>query len=137
MSHRPVTTTETVPTALGQKITTGPHTLAADEPASLGGHDTGPTPYELLGAALGSCTNLTLRMYATQKGWPLEGVTTTVSHEKVTGEDNLKHDAFHRAITLTGPLDDGQRARLLEIAERCPVSRTLKSAEVEMTYQLL
>lgn len=136
MSHRPVTVTETTPTPYAQTATTGPHRLSADEPASMGGHDTGPTPYELLGTALGACTNMTLRMYAAQKQWPLEHIETTVTHEKVTGEDNLKTDIFHRHLKITGPLTEEQRQRLLEIAERCPVSRTLQSPSVQMAYTL-
>ena len=136
MSHRPVTITETAPRPYAQAITTGPHILSADEPASMGGNETGPTPFELLCAALGACTNMTLRMYAAQKGWPLEQVQTTVVHEKATAEDNLKRDVFHRSISLSGPLDDDQRQRLLEIAERCPVSRTLQ-AQAEMSYELI
>ena len=134
MSHRPVTVTEAAPKPYGQIIENGPHFIQADEPADMGGHNTGSTPFELLCAALGACTNMTLRMYANQKQWPLEHVKTNVSHEKVT-EGETKIDIFHREITLTGPLDDTQRQRLLEIAERCPVSRTLEG-NARMAYTL-
>lgn len=127
MPNRPITTSEVSPQPYAQTISVGgTHTLSADEPAEVTGHDTGPAPYELLNAALGACTNMTLRMYANQKGWPLEHLSTVVTHEKVPAEDNLKRDVFHRAITLSGPLTDEQRQRLLEIADRCPVSRTLE-----------
>jgi putative redox protein len=126
MSHRSVTVSESQPLPYGQNIVIGPHGLGADEPREQGGHDSGPNPYELLMSALGACTNMTLRMYAAQKGWTLRSVTTIVSHEKVPGEDNLKIDVFTRVIKLEGNLDDSQKQRLLEIADRCPVSRTLE-----------
>ena len=116
--------------------------LVADEPASLGGTDTGPTPYDYLAAALGACTSMTLRMYADRKGWPLDAVTVTIKHSKVHVQDCLdcekskaKLDHFERTLTLEGDLDEAQRARLLEIAERCPVHRTLES-KVQITSRL-
>lgn len=136
MSHRPVTVSEATPGPYAQSAQTGPHSLVADEPASMSGHDTGPTPYEYLCTALGACTNMTLRMYANQKQWPLQHVTTVVRHEKVTQLNNLKQDIFHRTLTLQGPLTEEQRQRLLEIAERCPVSRTLQSTDIHMEYTL-
>ncbi|MBB5514743.1 putative redox protein [Rubricella aquisinus] len=108
--------------------------VLADEPASVGGTDLGLTPYQLVSAGLGACTSMTLRMYAAHKGWPLEDVQVDVSHGKVhltdLGQDevpNGKIDQWDRVITLTGPLDDDQRARLLEIADKCPVHRTLET----------
>ena len=110
--------------------------LVADEPLSVGGTNSGPTPYDYLAAALGACTSMTLRMYADRKKWPLEAVTVKVRHQKVHAEDSQgdaaggkarKLDRFERVIALNGSLDDEQRARLLEIANRCPVHRTLEA----------
>lgn len=107
----------------GQDITDGRHEWQADEPTGLLGQDTGPGPYELLASSLGACTSMTLRMYATKKSWPLDHIAVEVSHEKVDGADSL-----HREITVRGALDDEQVERLLEIANRCPVHKTLSPA---------
>ena len=103
------------------------HVLRADEPADLGGTDMGPTPFEYLAAALGSCTSITVRMYANRKGWPLEGITVDVDHEKseTADETGWKTDIYTRRIKFQGPLDEDQVARLLEIADKCPVHRSL------------
>ncbi len=108
------------------------HRLRVDEPESIGGADTGPTPYDLLSTALGACTSMTLRMYADRKGWPLESVRVHVRHGRVHAKDceecestGGSVDRFERVIDLAGPLDTEQRDRLLEIADRCPVHRTL------------
>jgi len=115
-----------------QRIRAGTHSWEADEPADLGGGGKGPNPYDLLLAALGACTSMTLRMYARHKGWPLERVAVTLRHEKIHAKDCAdcetktgKVDRIEREIVVEGPLDDTQRQRLLEIAERCPVHRTL------------
>src|SRR5712664_46451 len=112
----------------------GGHHLVSDEPLDLGGTDAGPTPYDLLVAALGSCTAITLQMYARHKGWPLEGVEVRLTHGKIHARDCAdcetkegRIDRIERGIVLQGALDDAQRARLLEIADRCPVHRTLTS----------
>lgn len=114
------------------------HALTADEPRAVGGEDQGPTPYDLLAAALGACTSMTLGMYARRKGWPLEETTVRLRHEKIHARDEeacehreARLDRLEREIRLEGPLDDEQRGRLLEIADRCPVHRTL-SAGVEI-----
>ena len=126
----------------GQDIAAGGHRLRADEPASVGGLDRGPTPYQLLSSALGTCTTMTLRMYAERKQWPLERASVTVRQEKVHASDcaecetrDGKIDSFEREIELVGPLDREQRARLLEIADKCPVHRTLHR-EVRVTTRL-
>lgn len=116
-----------------QDISAAGHHLIADEPASYGGSYLGPTPYQLVAAGLGACTSMTIRMYARQKKIPLEHVQVDVTHNKVHMEDcktcsqnGGKIDRFERRITLTGDLTDDQRKRLLEIADRCPVHRTLE-----------
>jgi putative redox protein len=104
----------------------------ADEPVEVGGLGTGPSPYELVSAGLGACTSMTVRLYAERKGWPLQRTRVVVSHEKVDGQ--TRPDVFHRQIGFEGPLDAEQAARLLEIAEKCPVHRTLEGgSRVETT----
>lgn len=110
------------------------HGLVADEPAALGGSDQGPTPYDLLGSALGACTAITLRMYADRKQWPLTEVKVALTHEKIHARDEQhmddgmgRMDRITREITLVGDLDPEQRARLIEIANKCPVHRTLEA----------
>lgn len=114
--------------------------LVADEPASVGGGNTGPTPYDYLLTALGSCTSMTLRMYADKKEWPLETVTVRLTHRKVHARDCDECetdggfvDHIGREIELTGPLEDDQRERLLAIADRCPVHKTLHGEVVGHT----
>jgi len=103
-----------------QDIAIGRHRLLADEPVAVGGADAGPNPYDLLKAALGACTSMTLRMYAERKSLPLARVSVAVTHAKIDGQD-----VFTRDITLDGELDAAARQRLLEIANRCPVHKTL------------
>ncbi|MFC6286846.1 alpha/beta fold hydrolase [Nocardioides sp. GCM10027113] len=121
----------------GQDVTVGKHALLADEPAPVG-HDSGPSPYDLVLAGLGACTSMTLRMYADRKGWPLERVSVALRHSRIHAEDcetcetkSGRLDRIDRVVEITGALDHEQRERLLEIADRCPVHRTLH-AEVDV-----
>jgi putative redox protein len=121
-------------TGFVQEIVAGAHHLQSDEPASAGGTDRAPTPYDLLLAALGSCTSMTVAMYARRKGWPLERVTVHLRHSRIHAEDcaacetqDAKLTVIERELALDGSLDDAQRARLLAIANRCPVHLTLTS----------
>ncbi|MCP3961241.1 MAG: OsmC family protein [bacterium] len=120
-----------------QVVRAGRHELAADEPTSVGGTDVGPNPYDYLLAAVGTCTNMTLRMYADRKKWPLEGVETALRHSKIHADDcqecqseSGKIDLIEKELQVHGPLSDEQRERLLEIAGRCPVHRTMTSETV-------
>jgi putative redox protein len=133
-------TVESAPPHFLENITAGRHTLQADEPVSAGGADVGPTPYELLLGALGACKTITLRMYAHRKQWPLEGVRIKLSHERVHAEDcanpgsaSCLLDHIQVEIELIGNLTPEQRRALVEIAEKCPVQRTLNSQVVIRT----
>ena len=117
-----------------QEIEIGPHRLKGDEPVAFGGTDTGPSPYDFLLAALGTCTSITISLYARRKGWPLESVTVSLHHSKIHAADCAdcetkvgKIDRIEREIQLTGSLTSEQRSKLMEIADRCPVHQTLTS----------
>ncbi len=125
-----------------QEIFAGDHVFFADEPISAGGKHLGPNPYELLLAALGACTSITLRMYADRKGWPLQLIEIELSHTRDYRNDcencpdkNTKIDRISRRIRLTGGLDALQRERLMEIARRCPVHQTLVAGHLEVHDQ--
>jgi putative redox protein len=127
---------------LAQDIVSGKHRWRADEPAP-NGTDTGPSPYELVLAGLGSCTSMTLRLYAQRKGWDLQRVTVRLQHSRIHAEDCMDCetkegylDRIDRKIELSGNLDEAQKRRLMEIAERCPVHRTLKS-EINIRTSLI
>ena len=129
-------------TGLAQQIIAGPHRLVSDEPTSAGGTDTGPTPYDLLLAAIGSCTSMTIALYARRKEWALQGVTVRLRHSRVHAEDcadcetrPAKLTLIERDIELEGVLDEEQRALLLAIANRCPVHLTL-SSQMEIRTRL-
>jgi putative redox protein len=124
------------------EVLNGPHRMVADEPVSVGGDATGPTPYGYLLAGLGSCTSMTIRMYAERKKWPLTNVSVTLRHHKIHATDcadcetrDGKVDRIDRELAFEGNLDAEQRSRLLEIADKCPVHRTLHS-EVKIVSTL-
>lgn len=125
------------PGVFDTRVTAGRHEFAADEPVEAGGSDAGPTPYDLLLAALGSCTVMTLRVYAQRRGYPLQGVTVTLDHDRIHAQDCADCDTsegyldrIRRSVTLAGDLSEDQRRDLLRVAERCPVHRTLRSEVV-------
>lgn len=127
-----VRVTEVSASGFLQDVQSGPdHHTQADEPLSYGGTNRGMSPYGFVSAGLGACTSMTIRMYAQRKEWPLTGISVDVCHDKVHAQDadtgaSGKIDSFTRVITLAGPLSETQRAKLLEIADKCPVHRTLE-----------
>jgi putative redox protein len=131
---RGVVVRETRNSKFQQTIAVGPHRMLADEPVAAGGEDTGPGPYDLLLAGLGACTSMTMRMYADRKSLPLERVTVTLKHSRIHAEDCAECetkagmlDQIERVIAMEGALDGEQREKLMEIADKCPVHRTLTS----------
>jgi len=121
-------------TGFRTEVDVGGHQLVVDEPIPVGGTDEGPSPYEMLLAGLGACTVMTLRIYADRRKWPLERARVTLEHHKVHVQDCIdcdqkqaRIDVVERIITLEGSLTEEQRAKLMEIAERCPVHQTLQS----------
>ena len=126
-----------------QQILAGSHALTADEPTESGGTDIGPSPYDLLLAALGACTSMTVGMYARRKAWPLESVMVRLRHARVHATDCVNCetkeemlDRIERDVQFIGVLSDEQRAKLLEISNKCPVHRTL-SSHVDIQTRLL
>ncbi|HEU0148093.1 MAG TPA: bifunctional alpha/beta hydrolase/OsmC family protein [Bradyrhizobium sp.] len=131
---RQVVVSETRAGKFQQTVAIGPHHLIADEPLAAGGDDTGPGPYDFLLAGLGACTSMTMRLYADRKALPLDRVTVTLHHSKIHAEDCAECetkagmiDQMDRVIAIEGALDEAQRAKLMEIADKCPVHRTLTS----------
>ena len=131
---RKVVVQETRKSKFNQIITVGPHHLVADEPVTAGGADAGPGPYDFLLAGLGACTSMTMRLYADRKSLPLDRVTVTLKHSKIYAKDCEECetregmlDQIERDITMDGALDAEQRKKLMEIADKCPVHRTLTS----------
>ena len=142
LSEGVVEVEESGPGKFGQAVRLGRHRYTADEPQAAGGQDLGPNPYEYLLAALGACTSMTLRIYAELKNIPLQRVHVRLSHRKVHAQDCVdcqtregKIDEIERVITLEGELSAEQRERLLDIANRCPVHRTLTS-EIKVRSRL-
>ena len=116
------------------RIQTGRHHFIADEPVEKGGNDKGPNPYDLLLSALGACTSITLRMYASRKEWPVDEINVRLRHFKIHAEDcedcdspTGRIDVIERHIEILGNIDEDQRERMLEIADKCPVHKTLHS----------
>jgi uncharacterized OsmC-like protein len=131
---RKVIVQETRHSKFQQQVSIGPHRLFADEPATSGGEDSGPGPYDLVLAGLGACTSMTMRLYADRKSLPLDRVTVTLTHNKIHAEDCAECetrvgmlDQIERVIAMEGDLDADARQKLMEIADKCPVHRTLTS----------
>lgn len=131
---RQVVVQETRKSKFNQIITVGPHRLIADEPVAAGGEDAGPGPYDFLLAGLGACTSMTMRLYADRKSLPLDRVTVTLKHSKIYAKDCAECDTregmldqIERDVAMDGALDPEQRKKLMEIADKCPVHRTLTS----------
>src|SRR3989440_3194129 len=134
MAPRRVVVQETRASKFQQTVTVGRHRMTADEPVAAGGEDSGPGPYDFLVAGLGACTSMTMRLYADRKSLPLERVTVTLKHSKIHAEDCAECetkagmlDQIERVIAMEGNLDTEQRKKLMEIADKCPVHRTLTS----------
>ncbi len=131
MKLHPVRTSKASTGTIAHQVAIGSHVLLTDAALAAGGEDLGPDPHELLDAALASCTALTLMLYARRKGWPLQGVEAEVSHDEADGVYRMRRD-----IRLVGSLSPDERERLLEIANKCPVHRTL-SGRFEITSALI
>jgi putative redox protein len=131
---REVVVRETRNSKFQQTVSVGPHSMLADEPIAAGGEDSGPGPYDFVLAGLGACTSMTMRLYAERKSLPLERVTVTLKHSRIHAEDCAECetkagmlDQIDRVIAMEGALDAEQRKKLMEIADKCPVHRTLTS----------
>jgi len=125
---------ETGASPFSVRIETGGHVIVGDEPPTMGGADLGPAPYQLLAAALGECTAMTVRWYARQKGWPLEHVAVEITHGKEATEGHPgKTDLFRKTVHLRGDLTPEQHRALIDIAGKCPVHRTLEATPLIVT----
>jgi len=132
------------PDALLAEVQAGRHTFFLDEPIAVGGKDLGPTPYDMLLSALGACTAITLRLYATQKKWPLEGIEVRLSHQRVHRKDCDMCEAsgemleeVSKELRLLGPLTPEQRQRLHAVSDKCPVQKTLTSGAMRIITTLV
>jgi putative redox protein len=126
LSGNSVMVMETGEGLFAELVTVGRHVMRADEPVQAGGQDAGPSPYEFLMAGLGACTAMTMRGYAQRHQWTVGTISVTTRHEKVASAGAGRIDRFDREISIAGELSDEQRSRLLEVAEACPVSMTLR-----------
>ncbi|MFN4282081.1 MAG: OsmC family protein [Alphaproteobacteria bacterium] len=124
-----VVVSETGAGKFAQRVELGRHVLAADEPPEVGGGDSGPSPTQFMLASLGSCTSMTLRVYAAHKNWALGPIRVEVSHERVKGESGAPYDRFDRVIHVEGSLTEEERAKLVEIAGKCPMHKLLMAAD--------
>ena len=127
--------TETGASRFAVRIDVGGHAIIGDEPTANGGADLGPSPFQLLAAALGECTAMTVRWYAERQKWPLDHVAVDVTHKKeiVEGRDG-KTDVFRKVLQIRGPaLDEEQRGKLFDVAAKCPVQRTLETSSTIIT----
>lgn len=124
-----VTVSETSESKLAQRVELGRHLLAADEPIEVGGTDSGPSPIQYMLASLGSCTSMTLRVYAAHKKWALGAIRVEVFHERVKADSGIPYDRFERIIHVEGVLTDEERAKLVEIAGKCPMHKLLMATD--------
>jgi len=130
---QPVTVKERPGGVYTNDVITPRHHLYADEPTSFGSADIGPSPFEYLCAALGACTTITMRMYINRKGWEVDHLAVDVSHKRVSSGEGPARDVFTRDITIEGAMDAAQRKRILEIANKCPVHKTLTAGSNVIT----
>lgn len=124
-----ITVRETGAGKFAQRVEAGRHVLAADEPLEVGGADSGLSPIQFMLASLGSCTSMTLRVYAAHKNWALGAIRVDVGHERVRREGAAPYDRFDRVIHIEGALTDEERAKLVEIADKCPMHKLLMATD--------
>ncbi len=124
-----VSASETGASKLANRIEAGRHVLAADEPVEIGGTDSGPSPIQYMLASLAACTSMTLRTYAAFKNWPLGPIRVDVAHERAKTEAGVAYDRFERVIHVEGELSEAERAKLVEIAGKCPMHKLLMASD--------